>query len=312
MSDSLPILVYQMGKVGSFSIYMSLKEIRETHHVHYLRKDIMERLEKMQTDRGFPVPGHLITSKMVWKEYLDKDLPLKIITLVRDPISRNMSAFFENLNNFIDNSKHEYFSIPEDIATNNGFSEPLIELLRSNAGRSFNSSFDLVSFLNENLEKAPSEDIKQEVLRFCFHVRPDEVQDLIDRFMDKYNHKLPTYWFDVEPKKVLDYDVYAENFPRKKGYKISRLDNGSEILVMKCELSNQEKEDILCKYLGMDSFTIKNHNVGQSKYYQSLYTAFKKKIKLPEAYFEELLSAKFTKFFYSTDEIKQIQSKWNN
>ena len=310
MPSKHPIIVYQMGKVGSFSIYMSLKEIRKTHHVHYLREDIVERLANMQSERGFPVPGHLETSQMVNKKYMAKATPVKYIVLVRDPISRNMSAFFENLDNFIINSEHKFFKIPEVISDD--IDETASELLQKNKGKTFDSSFALLDFLKENLNGNLNDDIKQSILKACFTPDMEKVEKLINKFMQNYNHKLPTYWFDVEPKKVLGFDVYSENFDHEKGFITAELEGGSSILVMKCELSNEAKEKIISDYLDIEDFEIKNHNQGHLKHYQSLYSEFKKKIVFPDSYFDELLDSKFTKHFYSPKEIQKIKDKWQS
>lgn len=95
------ILVYQMGKVGSSSVVKSLKAQNFlTYNVHtfdpyYLNKD--QQLYKNEF-----VPGRL-NAKTLWDALLfRKQLssrfygkPVKIITLVRDPVARNISHFFQ-------------------------------------------------------------------------------------------------------------------------------------------------------------------------------------------------------------------------
>lgn len=76
LHKSTPIFVCQMGKVGS--------------------RSIVESLEKYYP--GVVLHGHLIY-KMGWQsqyllDWVNKGMPLKIITPIRDPISRNVSAFF--------------------------------------------------------------------------------------------------------------------------------------------------------------------------------------------------------------------------
>lgn len=93
-----PIVVYTMGKVGSFTVYQSLLQSYENpeniFHLHYLNGTINPNNEKNKLLR------ELYDSKLVKK--------WKVITLVRDPIARNISAFFENLELFLPNFYNEY------------------------------------------------------------------------------------------------------------------------------------------------------------------------------------------------------------
>lgn len=102
-----PLLIYQMGKVGSKTIRSSLREVnldRPVFHVHFLTPDRVERTEKERQK-------YLGTEKMgllrhVWQyQYLrkrmesgfDGEKKWKIITLTREPVGRNIATFFENL-----------------------------------------------------------------------------------------------------------------------------------------------------------------------------------------------------------------------
>jgi hypothetical protein len=96
-----PVLVYQMGKVGSCSVYHSLKGRPGLAplHLHYLTS---RRLAVVDEDnrRGFRRNGwisrHLLDGLYVADRLKRGGFPqgLKIITLTRDPISRSVSAFF--------------------------------------------------------------------------------------------------------------------------------------------------------------------------------------------------------------------------
>lgn len=87
-----PVLVYQMGKVGSESIYRSLaKEYAgPVLHAHHFT-----------SNHGDPLVRRLYDWAIVQAR------PLKVISLTREPISRNVSAFFQNF------EKHTGFSYAE-------------------------------------------------------------------------------------------------------------------------------------------------------------------------------------------------------
>jgi len=76
-----PVLVYQMGKVGSYSIYQSL--LKQYPGVVLHSHNFLLNHEQLQL-------RHLYYWAIL------KAQPLKVISLTREPIGRNVSAFFEN------------------------------------------------------------------------------------------------------------------------------------------------------------------------------------------------------------------------
>ncbi|MEM1120160.1 MAG: putative capsular polysaccharide synthesis family protein [Bacteroidota bacterium] len=90
-----PVFVYQMGKVASSSVYHSLKKQHS----------------------GIILHAHTFsTNHPQWEirrlyEHFKKGHPIKIITLVREPISRNISDFFQNFHLF---TKQEFRSTFEE------------------------------------------------------------------------------------------------------------------------------------------------------------------------------------------------------
>lgn len=102
-----PILMYQMGKVGSQTVRMSL--IRSgllsaaIYSPHFLSKEGIESALRYHLDLQTPyVPFHLRRSMLLRRKitrYKDRTT-WKVISLVRDPISRELSDFFTNVREF--------------------------------------------------------------------------------------------------------------------------------------------------------------------------------------------------------------------
>lgn len=108
-----PILIYQMGKVGSTSIERALSESpvdRPVVQLHHLSAEGLDRLERESRDeykesgprsqrpsdalmvlrsRSRVVRAHLLRHRWVERP--------RVITLVRDPIARAVSDYFQNL-----------------------------------------------------------------------------------------------------------------------------------------------------------------------------------------------------------------------
>jgi len=97
-----PVLIYQMGKVGSSTVYKSLKKSRLSNpvfHVHYLTNSGIKMAETFhKSNSAVPIIPHIRLSKILLNK-LDKspDINMKIITLIRDPIAFEVSNFFQNV-----------------------------------------------------------------------------------------------------------------------------------------------------------------------------------------------------------------------
>lgn len=96
-----PIVVYQMGKVGSESLVKSLAALGlddSVHHIHLLEPATVEATlaEVEKTGRVFPVQ---LKHSLVIREYLDSGREPRpaIISGVRDPIAQKISGIFQNI-----------------------------------------------------------------------------------------------------------------------------------------------------------------------------------------------------------------------
>ena len=92
-----PILVFTMAKVGSLSVYFSLKKStnrQSIFHIHSLNEEeVKEGIQLCFENNIYPgskSPVFLINNKII-----KKGKPYKIICLFRDPLERNISAFFD-------------------------------------------------------------------------------------------------------------------------------------------------------------------------------------------------------------------------
>lgn len=96
-----PVLVHQMGKVGSSTIYRNLREqlSQPVFHTHTLNR---QRLSDMMLKEPDPAKrefrfGAAFRVLSILNEREGGEAPIRIITGVREPVSRNISAYFENL-----------------------------------------------------------------------------------------------------------------------------------------------------------------------------------------------------------------------
>ena len=99
--NRIPVLIYQMGKVGSTTIRDSLDAHQiYNQHAHRLSwEGIRQAEERYQRIRSGQIPEHIVRYRAL-REFIDRtptDTRWQIITLVRDPIARLISSVFQNL-----------------------------------------------------------------------------------------------------------------------------------------------------------------------------------------------------------------------
>lgn len=96
-----PIVVYQMGKVGSTSVKESLIScgLDDIYQIHRLHPVNIERVRQDHLKRNSePLDERM--GMLLYENVVNKRKRCKFITLVREPIGRNISAFFENFTFF--------------------------------------------------------------------------------------------------------------------------------------------------------------------------------------------------------------------
>jgi len=101
-SKHAPVFIYQPGKVGSSSVYTSLRKSLKSspvYHVHFLMDSGIKQAVQFHRESSDPVlPHHLVLSQVLRKR-LDREsnFHMKIITLIREPVGRALSDVFENI-----------------------------------------------------------------------------------------------------------------------------------------------------------------------------------------------------------------------
>jgi hypothetical protein len=95
-----PILIYQMGKVGSSSVVDLLHQLnlnRPIIHVHTLNPEHLETaVERHRQASQRPLDEHLVASSIMLRQLQLSELPCQIITLTRAPIARTLSFVLED------------------------------------------------------------------------------------------------------------------------------------------------------------------------------------------------------------------------
>jgi hypothetical protein len=225
-----PVFVFQMGKVGSTSIYESLLEFYP----------------------GVVLHGHRFHShhenwkfRRLYNWAVLRKRPLKIISLTREPLGRNVSAFFQNFER-----------------------ETIVPYEKANFS----------------------------------------IEDLRLLFLSRYRHDIPLEWFDKNIRETFGIDVYASPFP-SSGY--ATYSNANvRLLVMRCEIRDEEKVKVIKDFLGLEQFQLLRKNVGEEKDYAATYREFRDKVKLPPEYIAKMCESRYFTHFYDAATIDGVREKW--
>jgi len=267
-----PILILQMGKVGSKSVQAGLESIklgRPIYHAHFLSTARTARTEQ-QRRKFFRTERHTYLMRPWLNQFLLRTFQRqgdsktwKLITLTREPVARNISAFFENLDVVALKADGEY-----EIRSDYYQIEPTI-------------------------------------------VSSNDIGKLAELFFTRATHDSPVRFFDREIKNIFGIDVIGSGFPVERGYEIYRAGR-VELLVLKLESLADSAEPAFREFLGIDDFQLINSNVGAEKVYAPLYDEFKKHIVIDSDYAAKLFDSDYMRTFYSQDEIRVAKDKWIN
>lgn len=265
-----PILLLQMGKVGSKSLQKGLEARvtdRPIYHAHFLSPERTAQTEKLR--REFFRTGRQAYLQRPWQNQFllnairsnRGDRRWKLITLTREPISRNISAFFENLDFVPLDSIGEF-----QISSNYYEINPTV-----------------VSIAN--------------------------IGNLVELFFERSTHDSALHFFEREIKNVFGIDVIGQGFPIEKGYEIYQGDQ-ADLLALRLENLNFYASSSVEEFLGLKNFELVNSNIAEEKVYASLYKAFKSNIVFTADYVDRLLDSEYMRTFYTEAEIQQARSKW--
>ena len=255
-----PLLVYQMGKVGSLSVLEMLREAcpeRDLFHVHFLAPEAVAGEARMYRERfalTHRIDEHHFASLHL-RARLDAHPAQRwqVVTLTRDPVARNLSAFFHTLG----------YAAPELAA----------RVERGDDGA-------IAGELRRQLESTP------------------------------WWWRNPLEWFDRELAPVFGVDVFAQPFPRERGWSVLRSER-ADVLLLRVEDLERVAGEAFRSFLGVSRAQPVRRNLGEHKPYAAAYRKLARSLALDEEWLDSVYGAWRTRHFYSDEEIAAFRARWS-
>jgi hypothetical protein len=282
------LCVHQVGKVGSTSVTAALSAMfpeRTVYQTHTLSE--IPLLNHLDFWLGHPAAprinlGHHLRGSFELGKHLAEGVESVnwyLLSLVRDPLSRTISAFFQNLH------KQWIYQIPPESA----------EICRRVLRRKTAADPGV----------APGEMDRL-------------VKDLIATFRARYPHRLFDHWFDREIKSIFGIDVFAEPFAIEQGYQIYQR-GSVRLLMLRLEDAARTFDPAIKGWLSGSSLSARvqentlnqsRANDGSTKGYSDLYRSFLKEFCIAPEKLAEYYQSRTARHFYSEEEAAEFRARW--
>ncbi|MCA9564735.1 MAG: hypothetical protein KC561_14665 [Myxococcales bacterium] len=247
-----PVLVYQMGKVGSSTVLATLQgrlPRRRALQVHFLSGELPQIAAFMREHGNEVLPDHIFLGEAIRRREI-VDCP--VVSLVRDPISHVVSDLFQN---------------PE-------FANARV--------RRATGEFDVEavhSYLNGELRK-------------------------------KSTFEYINTWFDRELRQVFGIDVFSSAFDTENGFTVYTAGRCRALVVRTEDLSSAGPQ-ALKGFLGLGKPpTIRQANERAKGTGASEYKQVRKMLKLEREVIERIYQSRFSRHFWSPDQLERMVTRW--
>jgi len=217
--NQAPVIVLTPGKVGSSSVYYTIRKATNhpTFHIHLLSKRGIARSTRLHiaSDRKSR-PLHLIVSKLLEKKLKDYRKKIFVITIVREPVSREISSFFQNTEMYkstLENRKLEIDTNKAKALLQEKLESNMIKGLEQWFEQEIKENFGIDIFSKPFNEKEKYIIFKQEKVSLLL-IRMEDLNTIFSKAIKKFlnlERKL-----ELQNSNVGDNKYYAESYNQIK------------------------------------------------------------------------------------------------
>lgn len=277
-----------MGKVGSTSVCHALRRIfpnRSVYQTHKLSSaGVLHTMMRWIASPRAPLahfPDHLASSIEIGErlECRFSNTDWYLFSLVREPVSRNVSAFFQNLHR-----RWLYHLSPSS---------------REICQRILGTSADDAEVPPDRMEALVT-----------------EMGILFER---NYRHELYDAWFDSEMRGPFGIDVLAEPFCVEAGFQVYRRGSVRLVLVRLENLQENftraalewMADSPLAAELGSAPSLEERSNDGSTKQYRELYRSFLGSLGGSSRVIRDAYESRVARHFYTPEELTEFRARWS-
>ncbi|MAS33197.1 MAG: hypothetical protein CL610_04265 [Anaerolineaceae bacterium] len=131
----------------------------------------------------------------------------------------------------------------------------------------------------------------------------------VSRYFEDGRHLEKLNWYEEEMQRSLGIDVYAQPSPHTAGF-ATFAHPPYEVLLIKTEMDDATKSQVVGDFVDVDGFTVSRRNVGETKSYGETYKAFKQKLVVPPEKLDEIYESRYAQHFFAPDEIHAMRRRW--
>ena len=150
------------------------------------------------------------------------------------------------------------------------------------------------------------------ILKFEWNIPFPQLKNRFLAYLDERHHNLN--WFDENIKPHLGVDIYAKPFPKCGHDDYEGESKGFQWrwLVLKAELDNSKKADVIKDFIGYQRTDIqfKKINTAGSLQYGEPYFDFRQKLTIPAKYLDKIWGHRYSQHFYSEAERVATYERW--
>jgi Putative capsular polysaccharide synthesis protein len=254
-----PIVIYQMGKVGSSAVHRSLAAAfpdRPLWHVHTLAPEHVAAMREVHERESGPyrLPRHWILEDALSRAltHARGAAPCGVVSLVRDPIARELSSLFQN-------PKRTRTSIQRE----DGAVDP------------------------------------ERVLAYA---REELARTGAFEYVDT--------WFDLEIKRVLGIDVFAQPFDVDRGFAVHAA-GPLRLLVLRLEDLDRTFAPGVRELLGV-AHDVPLIRAGQRSDLPDArsYRGVQERLRFPGEILDRIYAGRVSRHFYSEPERERLKARW--
>lgn len=146
----------------------------------------------------------------------------------------------------------------------------------------------------------------------------DISRQFTEEFLEKKHYRHHLQWFDSEFIPALGVDIYKHDFNKEQGY-VQIQEGPNEVLILRTELDDAQKSQIISEFLGLTDFHIlratrsrgaAHGTPGEKAPYAKQYKLLKESLKIPENFLEEITASKYATHFFTPEYLCEMRQQY--